>query len=214
MLQLVTGLVLFFGMHASSIVALPLRDALAAKSELGWKAVYSVISLAGLILHRAATHTNGAVRCTCLALPCCRVAVAARIHAADRSVFPGTNIQSSGASAARRGKTLGRVAPVGQRHAGGRAAVWLFPRLGGRGSHLHEAPGRPKDSGSGRSGEKRHYCHCAGTCLVRCVRHLGASEPVRRAAIHAVALQADSADQKKARYRPLSCIVAAVSLEN
>lgn len=50
MLQLVTGLVLFFGMHASSIVALPLRDALAAKSELGWKAVYSVISLAGLIL--------------------------------------------------------------------------------------------------------------------------------------------------------------------
>ena len=37
MLQLILGLVLFLGIHSISIVALPLRDRLAAKSELGWK---------------------------------------------------------------------------------------------------------------------------------------------------------------------------------
>ena len=50
MLQLLLGLVLFFGMHSMSIVALPLRDKLAAKSEFGWKLVYGVVSLIGLIL--------------------------------------------------------------------------------------------------------------------------------------------------------------------
>lgn len=50
MLQLITGLALFFGIHSVSIVALPLRDSLAAKSDIGWKLVYSVISLAGLVL--------------------------------------------------------------------------------------------------------------------------------------------------------------------
>ena len=50
MLQLLLGLVLFFGMHTMSIVALPLRDKLAAKSEFGWKLVYGVVSLIGLIL--------------------------------------------------------------------------------------------------------------------------------------------------------------------
>lgn len=50
MLQLILGLVLFLGMHSISIVALPLRDRLAAKSELGWKAFYGVVSLVGLVL--------------------------------------------------------------------------------------------------------------------------------------------------------------------
>ena len=50
MLQLLLGLVLFFGMHSMSIVALPLRDKLAAKSELGWKLLYVIVSLIGLIL--------------------------------------------------------------------------------------------------------------------------------------------------------------------
>ena len=50
MLQLLSGLVLFFGMHSMSVVALPLRDRLAAKSEIGWKLTYGVVSLVGLIL--------------------------------------------------------------------------------------------------------------------------------------------------------------------
>ena len=50
MLQLLLGLVLFFGIHSVSVVALPLRDRLAAKSELGWKAFYSLISIIGLYL--------------------------------------------------------------------------------------------------------------------------------------------------------------------
>jgi len=50
MLQLLLGLVLFFGMHSMSIVALPLRDKLAAKSEIGWKLLYSLVSLLGIVL--------------------------------------------------------------------------------------------------------------------------------------------------------------------
>jgi uncharacterized membrane protein len=50
MQQLLSGLVLFFGLHSISIVALPLRDRLAAKSALGWKAFYGVVSLIGIVL--------------------------------------------------------------------------------------------------------------------------------------------------------------------
>jgi len=50
MLQLLLGLVLFFGIHSMSIVALPLRNRLAAKSEIGWKLFYSLISLLGIVL--------------------------------------------------------------------------------------------------------------------------------------------------------------------
>lgn len=50
MMSLLVGLVLFFGIHSVSIVAPPLRDRLAAKSDLGWKAFYSVISLIGIVL--------------------------------------------------------------------------------------------------------------------------------------------------------------------
>ncbi|MBW2715744.1 MAG: NnrU family protein, partial [Deltaproteobacteria bacterium] len=50
MAQLILGLVLFFGIHSVSIVALPLRDSFAAKSELGWKAFYAIASLVGIIL--------------------------------------------------------------------------------------------------------------------------------------------------------------------
>jgi uncharacterized membrane protein len=48
--QLIVGLVLFFGMHSVSIVALPLRDRLAARSEQGWKALYGLVSLIGIVL--------------------------------------------------------------------------------------------------------------------------------------------------------------------
>lgn len=50
MLQLLSGIALFFGMHSMSILALPLRDKFAAKSEIGWKLIYGVVSLTGLIL--------------------------------------------------------------------------------------------------------------------------------------------------------------------
>lgn len=50
MLKLFLGMVLFFGIHSMSVVALPLRERLAARSELGWKGIYSLVSLAGLVL--------------------------------------------------------------------------------------------------------------------------------------------------------------------
>lgn len=49
MTLLIFGLLLFLGIHSISIFALDKRNQLAAKSPLGWKAVYSVISLVGLI---------------------------------------------------------------------------------------------------------------------------------------------------------------------
>jgi len=48
--NLLLGIFLFFGIHSISIFALPLRDKLAAKSEYGWKALYTVISLVGIVL--------------------------------------------------------------------------------------------------------------------------------------------------------------------
>jgi uncharacterized membrane protein len=50
MTLLVIGLVLFLGMHSVSIFAAGFRDSMAAKSEPGWKAVYGLVSLAGLVL--------------------------------------------------------------------------------------------------------------------------------------------------------------------
>jgi len=50
MLQLLMGIVLFFGMHSASIVALPLRDRIVAKSENMWKGVYAIASLIGIVL--------------------------------------------------------------------------------------------------------------------------------------------------------------------
>ena len=50
MVQFIIGLVLFFGIHTISIIALPLRDKLVEKSEYGWKGFYSVVSLIGFVL--------------------------------------------------------------------------------------------------------------------------------------------------------------------
>lgn len=50
MWKLILGLVLFIGMHSISIVALSLRDKFAAKSELGWKLLFSVVSIVGIVL--------------------------------------------------------------------------------------------------------------------------------------------------------------------
>jgi uncharacterized membrane protein len=50
MANLMIGLFLFLGMHSISIVAEPLRDRFAAKSKLGWKALYALISLLGFFL--------------------------------------------------------------------------------------------------------------------------------------------------------------------
>lgn len=50
MTTLILGIVLFFGIHSVSLIALPMRDRLAARSEWGWKGVYSLVSLAGLVL--------------------------------------------------------------------------------------------------------------------------------------------------------------------
>ena len=50
MLQLLIGIVLFFGMHSASIVALPLRHRIVANSENAWKGIYSIASLVGIVL--------------------------------------------------------------------------------------------------------------------------------------------------------------------
>lgn len=50
MLQLLIGIVLFFGMHSASIVALPLRDRIVASGENAWKGIYALASLAGIVL--------------------------------------------------------------------------------------------------------------------------------------------------------------------
>lgn len=48
MTMLVLGLLLFLGIHSVSIVASDFRDRIAARSELGWKAFYTVVALLGL----------------------------------------------------------------------------------------------------------------------------------------------------------------------
>ena len=51
MLKFVLGLVIFFGVHSIRIVAPAWRDAMVARlGPLGWKAAYSVASLAGFVL--------------------------------------------------------------------------------------------------------------------------------------------------------------------
>jgi len=50
MFELLLGIVLFFGMHSASIVALPLRDRMATSSENTWKVIYALVSLAGIVL--------------------------------------------------------------------------------------------------------------------------------------------------------------------
>ena len=51
MILFLAGLVVFFGIHSVSIVALGWRNAMAARlGEWGWKGLYSVISLAGFLM--------------------------------------------------------------------------------------------------------------------------------------------------------------------
>jgi len=50
MLELVVGLLLFLGTHSISIFAEDFRDRMAARSEIGWKAVYGLLSLVGIVL--------------------------------------------------------------------------------------------------------------------------------------------------------------------
>lgn len=50
MTLLIIGLVLFLGVHSISIVAAPWRDRMAAQLGNGWRALYSLISLAGFVL--------------------------------------------------------------------------------------------------------------------------------------------------------------------
>ncbi len=50
MTTLILGLALFLGMHSISVFAEGFRNSVAAKSDLGWKAIYSVASLIGLFL--------------------------------------------------------------------------------------------------------------------------------------------------------------------
>lgn len=47
---LILGIFLFLGIHSISIFALGVRNQLAARSEIGWKAVYAIISLIGMML--------------------------------------------------------------------------------------------------------------------------------------------------------------------
>lgn len=50
MLQLLIGIVLFFGMHSASIVAMPVRERMVAKSENAWKGIYTLASIVGIVL--------------------------------------------------------------------------------------------------------------------------------------------------------------------
>ncbi|PSW15773.1 NnrU family protein [Photobacterium rosenbergii] len=50
MVNLLLGLFLFLGIHSVSIFSESLRDRLAAKSLLGWKAFYAFTSVAGIVL--------------------------------------------------------------------------------------------------------------------------------------------------------------------
>ncbi len=48
MFSLLLGLFLFLGMHCASIFFLSVREKMVEKSELGWKAIYSLASIAGI----------------------------------------------------------------------------------------------------------------------------------------------------------------------
>jgi uncharacterized membrane protein len=50
MFSLITGLFLFLGIHSISIIAEDFRNTMAAKSENGWKIIYSLISVVGIVL--------------------------------------------------------------------------------------------------------------------------------------------------------------------
>ncbi len=50
MTLLIAGLLVFLGIHSISIFALPLRNRLAAKNVYGWKAIYSLVALLGLVM--------------------------------------------------------------------------------------------------------------------------------------------------------------------
>ena len=50
MTLLLIGLVVFLGMHSISIFAEGFRNRMAAKSEIGWMAVYGMVSLIGIVL--------------------------------------------------------------------------------------------------------------------------------------------------------------------
>ncbi len=50
MALLLIGLALFLGIHSISIFAEDFRNRMAAKSEIGWKAAYGIVSLAGIVL--------------------------------------------------------------------------------------------------------------------------------------------------------------------
>lgn len=50
MTTLSIGLILFLGMHSVAIVASDWRDRMAAQLGLGWRAIYALISLLGLVL--------------------------------------------------------------------------------------------------------------------------------------------------------------------
>ena len=48
MLSLLFGLLLFLGMHSTSIFAPTFRQKMVQKSELGWKGMYSIVSILGI----------------------------------------------------------------------------------------------------------------------------------------------------------------------
>lgn len=50
MATLIVGLVLFLGMHSISIFASSWRDAIAARFGIGWRALYSLVSILGFVL--------------------------------------------------------------------------------------------------------------------------------------------------------------------
>ena len=118
MLQLTLGLLLFLGMHSVSILAMPLRDSLAAKSDLGWKLIYGLVSIAGVILIAngyAEARLSPIILYVAPAwlLPRCSAASAACVCALFCAVLSGPYQYRRQASAAGCGETLGGLTFAG-----------------------------------------------------------------------------------------------------
>ena len=85
-------------------------------------------------------RSGGSLLATHGVAPSGAAAAGSGLSAAARRLPARTHPDHRQASHAGSHQALGRCPPIGQRHAGRRAAVWDIPGLGGRGPHLVETP--------------------------------------------------------------------------
>ena len=144
MLLFITGLILFFAVHSISIVNVGWRDAMAERLGTGtWKILYSLASLAGLVL---LIQGYGLARGDPVILyaPARLVALrqlsvdAVRVSAVHGRLFTGADKDRGKAPGSRFRQDLGFCPFADQRRPCRRVAVRLFPGLGGGWAYLHE----------------------------------------------------------------------------